>query len=1332
MEQITTGTRNSTTVQGKAADQAAAGSKGMTTNRGLLRQQQWTQWNRNVTRELSKSILRGTALALGGCSPYTFEGERAGDTFWAMQLLSYPGSTEKMVEDGVGWQVNHKNCQAYIVCFLSSPFSLVINVSFCFPVSTNPVEHTLTMAMNRCGEWIWALPVPGTFVCNLGDMLKAYSNGIYESAFHRVINNSPNDRISIPFFYEKGHGIPESMCQRVRDVARRFFGLSDEEKLKIKLSPSTGFRGYQTIGENLTGGRPDKQEAIDIYKVVEPGTYGAVGAALEGPNLWPENPADFRPLIEEYVKLSKNILRGIALALGGSPNTFEGERAGDTFWTMRILSYPGSTEKMVEDGVGCVINQDDDIPALQAMNRCGEWIWALPVPGTFVCNLGDMSKAYSNGIYESAFHRVINNSPNDRISIPFFYETNFDAVVEPLDFCMEKTGGFAKFEPKMFGEYLLRKLHATFGIKTQSADLLVLKGHGIPKSMCERVRDVARSFVGLPDEEKLKIKLSPSTGFRGYQTIGENLTGGRPDKHGTVDALRFSYLARFTSLTIYLSVCLSLSLSVSMRTPVFNRFTRIWKPVVMEPLVLPWKDQTCEFSKNILQGIALALGGSPFAFERGRSEDTFWIMRLLSYPGFTEKMLENGVMNRCGEWIWALPLPGTFVCNIGDMLKAYSNGIYESTFHRVINNRPNYIGFRYNCSLRLVLLRIFSASIQVLCVGNICLKLNHVCPQGATNFNIVVEPLDFCKEKTGGVAKFEPKMYGEYLKGHGIPESMCKRVRDVARSFFGLPDEEKLKIKLSPSTGFRGYQTIGENLTGGRPDKHEAIDIYKVVEPGTYGAVGAAVEGPNLWPENPADFRPLLEEYISAHWVVHHTPLKVKELETLSGRCGYLVIPAVLRKLWKMALDGLLTVINQDDDIPALQAMNRCGEWIWALPVPGTFVCNLGDMSKAYSNGIYESAFHRVINNSPNDRISIPFFYETNFDAVVEPLDFCKEKTGGVAKFEPKMYGEYLVRKMHATFGMKTKSSTAITASLRRLAMATDFGSIPIIDVGPLLEKCEDPRMGEDAGVLEVVRQLDKAGREDGIFYVKGHGIPESMCKRARDVARSFFGLPDEEKLKIKLSPSTGFRGYHTMRETLAGGRPDKHEFIDARESCRFQIINRGVYKCELSKNILRGIALALGGSPYSFEGERAGDSSWAMQLIRYPGSTEKMVEDGVGGLGLLTVVNQDDDIPAFQAMNRCGEWMWALPVPGTFLCNIGDMLKAYSNGIYESVIHKVGNNSPNDRVAIPFFYETNFGAVVEPLDFCKEKTGGVAKFEPKMYGEYLVRKMHATYGMKH
>ena len=30
---------------------------------------------------------------------------------------------------------------------------------------------------NARGEWITAAPIPGTFVCNVGDMLRIYSNG---------------------------------------------------------------------------------------------------------------------------------------------------------------------------------------------------------------------------------------------------------------------------------------------------------------------------------------------------------------------------------------------------------------------------------------------------------------------------------------------------------------------------------------------------------------------------------------------------------------------------------------------------------------------------------------------------------------------------------------------------------------------------------------------------------------------------------------------------------------------------------------------------------------------------------------------------------------------------------------------------------------------------------------------------------------------------------------------------------------------------------------------------------------------------------------------------
>ncbi|RYR28691.1 hypothetical protein Ahy_B01g052849 isoform A [Arachis hypogaea] len=113
---------------------------------------------------------------------------------------------------------------------------------------------------------------------------------------------------------------------------------------------------------------------------------------------------------------------------------------------------------------------------------------------------------------------------------------------------------------------------------------------------------------------------------------------------------------------------------------------------------------------------------------------------------------------------------------------------------------------------------------------------------------------------------------------------------------------------------------------------------------------------------------------------------------------------------------GLLTLLNQDEDINALQVRNLSGEWISAPPVPGTFVCNIGDMLKIYSNGLYESTLHRVINNSPKYRVSVVYFYETNFDSAVEPLDTIRTRKNGTKKFEKAIYGEHLVSKVLTNF----------------------------------------------------------------------------------------------------------------------------------------------------------------------------------------------------------------------------------------------------------------------------------------------------------------------------
>jgi isopenicillin N synthase-like dioxygenase len=40
------------------------------------------------------------------------------------------------------------------------------------------------------------------------------------------------------------------------------------------------------------------------------------------------------------LELGRTIMQGIALALGGPRDLFEGERAGDPFWILRVIGYP--------------------------------------------------------------------------------------------------------------------------------------------------------------------------------------------------------------------------------------------------------------------------------------------------------------------------------------------------------------------------------------------------------------------------------------------------------------------------------------------------------------------------------------------------------------------------------------------------------------------------------------------------------------------------------------------------------------------------------------------------------------------------------------------------------------------------------------------------------------------------------------------------------------------------------------------------------------------------------------------------------------------------------
>ncbi|MGB1109594.1 MAG: isopenicillin N synthase family dioxygenase [Gammaproteobacteria bacterium] len=254
---------------------------------------------------------------------------------------------------------------------------------------------------------------------------------------------------NIGFLYIENHGVSERLIQDMYRLTREFFALPMEDKQRVNIERSgPTLRGYIPMyWENV-----DPTKTKDFKECFDYGADGDAPAPFFGPNLMPEQPAGFGHTAMTYhaamVRLAVKMVEGIALSLG-LPADYFAERQRNPITVQRLLHYPPQSGQISVDelGIGAhtdygfltILHQDDN-GGLQVMNRVGEWVNAPPVPGTFVVNIGDLVETLTNGRYVSTFHRVINVSGQERYSLPFFIDMDFDAQVEPVPTCLEPVG----------------------------------------------------------------------------------------------------------------------------------------------------------------------------------------------------------------------------------------------------------------------------------------------------------------------------------------------------------------------------------------------------------------------------------------------------------------------------------------------------------------------------------------------------------------------------------------------------------------------------------------------------------------------------------------------------------------------------------------------------------------------------------------------------------------------------------------------------------------------------------------------------------------------------
>ena len=245
------------------------------------------------------------------------------------------------------------------------------------------------------------------------------------------------------FFYVVGHGVDEALQTRLRDLSREFFAQPQEAKQQIRMAlGGRAWRGYFRVGDELTSGQPDQKEGLYFgADLAADDPRVLAGTPLHGPNLFPAEPAGFREAVLAYMDaltaLGHRLMAGLALGLGLEETYFADHGTADPLTLFRIFNYPPPADPSLW-GVGehtdyglLTILLQDDAGGLEVKSR-SRWVPAPPVPGSFVCNIGDMLDRMTGGLFRSTPHRVRNPAPRDRLSFPFFLDPNVSAPVRPI------------------------------------------------------------------------------------------------------------------------------------------------------------------------------------------------------------------------------------------------------------------------------------------------------------------------------------------------------------------------------------------------------------------------------------------------------------------------------------------------------------------------------------------------------------------------------------------------------------------------------------------------------------------------------------------------------------------------------------------------------------------------------------------------------------------------------------------------------------------------------------------------------------------------------------
>ncbi|KAF9682201.1 hypothetical protein SADUNF_Sadunf05G0084000 [Salix dunnii] len=330
---------------------------------------------------------------------------------------------------------------------------------------------------------------------------------------------------------------------------------------------------------------------------------------------------------------------------------------------------------------------------------------------------------------------------------------------------------------------------------------------------------------------------------------------------------------------------------------------------------------------------------------------------------------------------------------------------------------------------------------------------------------ISIAGIDDGGEKRGEICDQIVKACEEWgvfqIVDHGVDAKLVSEMTTLAKEFFALPPEEKLRFDMSG--GKKGGFIVSSHLQG------EAVQDWREIV--TFFSYPTRTRDYSRWPDKPEAWRAVTEEYSQKLMELACKLLGVLseamglETEALTKACvdmdQKVVVnfypkcpqPDLTLGLKRHTDPGTITLLLQDT-VGGLQATRDNGKtWITVQPVEGAFVVNLGDHGHYLSNGRFKNADHQAVVNSNSSRLSIATFQNPAPDATVYPLKI-REGEKSVMD-EPITFAEMYRRKMSKDIEIAMKKKLAKEQLLQDL-------ETPKLETEPkeqLLKDLETPKL---------------------------------------------------------------------------------------------------------------------------------------------------------------------------------------------------------------------------------------------------------------------------------